>query len=40
MYTRLLSLLLLMLILSGLPLTAQETMAVKPGDVAPAFACA
>ena len=42
MYTRLtgLLLLILLLLLSGLPLAAQETMAVKPGDVAPAFACA
>ena len=42
MYTRLtgLLLLILLLLLSGLPLAGQETMAVKPGDVAPAFACA
>ena len=40
MYTRLTGLLLiLLLLLSGLPLAAQETMAVRPGDVAPAFAC-
>ena len=41
MYTRLTGLLLiLLLLLSGLPLAAQETMAVRPGDVAPAFVCA
>ena len=42
MYTRLTGLLLLisLLLLSGLPLAAQETMAVRPGEAAPAFACA
>ncbi len=41
MYARLLSLLLiLLLLLSGLPLAAQETMAVRPDNTAPAFACA
>ena len=29
-----------MLILSALPLAAQETMSVRPGEAAPAFACA
>ena len=42
MYSRLtgLLLLILLLLLAGLPLAAQETMAVRPGEAAPAFACA
>ena len=42
MYTRLtgLLLLILLLLLSGLPFAAQETMAVRPDNTAPAFACA
>ena len=42
MYSRLtgLLLLILLLLLAGLPLAAQETMAVRPGEAAPAFTCA
>ncbi len=40
MFSRLLSLLTLLLILSALPLAAQETMIVAEGNLAPAFTCA